>query len=77
MNTYRKTAIAVGMLFIVCTVASILGPSLVISINSPDYLNQLAGNPDQIITAALLEFLWAAAGAATPSGQSSRNRETG
>ncbi len=26
MNTYRKTAIIVGILFIVCTVASILEP---------------------------------------------------
>ena len=68
MNTYRKTAITVGILFIVCTVASILGPSLAISINSPDYLNQLAGNPDQIITAALLEFIWAAAGAGIAIG---------
>jgi hypothetical protein len=41
MNTYRKTAITIGILFIVCTIASILGPSLAISVNSPDYLNQL------------------------------------
>lgn len=68
MNTYRKTAITAGTLFIVCTVASILGPSLAISANSPDYLNQLAGNPDQIITAALLEFIWAAAGAGIAIG---------
>ena len=68
MNTYRKTAITVGILFIVCTVTSILGPSLAISINSPDYLNQLAGNPDQIIIAALLEFIWAAAGAGIAIG---------
>jgi hypothetical protein len=68
MNTYRKTAITVGTLFIVCTVASILGPSLAISANSPDYLNQLAGNPDQIILAALLEFIWAAAGAGIAIG---------
>ena len=68
MNTYRKTAITVGALFIVCTVASILGPTLAISANSPDYLNQLAGNPDQIITAALLEFIWAAAGAGIAIG---------
>jgi tetratricopeptide (TPR) repeat protein len=40
----------VGILFIVCTVASILGHSLAFSVNSPDYLNQLAGNPNQIIT---------------------------
>lgn len=68
MNTYRKTAITVGALFIVCTVASILGPTLAISANSPNYLNQLAGNPNQIITAALLEFIWAAAGAGIAIG---------
>ena len=68
MNTYRKTAITVGTLFIVCTVASILGPTMAISANSPDYLNQLAGNPDQIIIAALLEFIWAAAGAGIAIG---------
>ena len=68
MNTYRKTAITVGTLFIICTVASILGPTLAISANSPDYLNQLAGNSDQIILAALLEFIWAAAGAGIAIG---------
>lgn len=68
MYTYRKTAITVGTLFIVCTVASILGPTLAISINSPDYLNQLAGNSDQIILAALLEFIWAATGAGIAIG---------
>jgi hypothetical protein len=68
MNTYRKTAITAGTLFIVCTIASILGPTLAISVNSPDYLNQLAGNSNQIITAALLEFIWAAAGAGIAIG---------
>jgi hypothetical protein len=32
-------------------------------IHAPDYLNQLAGHPNQIILAALLEFIWAATGA--------------
>jgi hypothetical protein len=69
MNTYRKTAITVGILFIACTVASILGPSLVSSILiNPDYLNQLAGNPNQTIIAALLEFIWAATGAGIAIG---------
>jgi len=68
MNTYRKTAITVGILFIACTVTSILGPSLASSINTPDYLNQLAGNPNQIILAALLEFIWAATGAGIAIG---------
>jgi len=43
-------------------------PSLAISTNSPDYLNQLAGNRDLIILAALLEFIWAAAGAGIAIG---------
>jgi hypothetical protein len=68
MNTYRKTAITVGILFIVCTVASILGPSLAGSTNTPDYLNQLAGHSNQTILAALLEFIWAAAGAGIAIG---------
>jgi hypothetical protein len=68
MNTYRKTAITVGILFVVCTIASILGPSLAISVNSPNYLDQLAGNSNQIIAAALLEFIWAAAGAGIAIG---------
>ncbi len=68
MNTYRKTAIIVGILFIACTVASILGPSLAGSINAPDYLNQLAADPNQIIIAALLEFIWAATGAGIAIG---------
>ena len=41
MNTYRKTAIIVGILFIVCTVASILSLPFAGSIlECPDYLNQ-------------------------------------
>lgn len=69
MNTYRKTAITVGILLLACTVASILGPSLVSSIlNNPDYLNQLAGNPNQTIIAALMEFIWAATGAGIAIG---------
>lgn len=68
MNTYRKTAITVGILFIACSVAAILGPSLASATHAPDYLDQLAGNPNQIITAALLEFIWAATGAGIAIG---------
>ncbi len=42
MNTYRKTAITVGILFIVGTVPVSWAVSLAISISAPDYLNQLA-----------------------------------
>ena len=69
MNSYRKNAIVVGILFIACTVTSILGGSLASSIlNTPDYLNQLAGNPNQTTIAALLEFIWAATGAGIAIG---------
>ena len=68
MTTYRKTTITVGILFIICTIASILGPSLAIAANSPDYLTQLAGSPNQIIAAALIEFIWAATGAGIAIG---------
>ncbi|APV43615.1 hypothetical protein Dform_00252 [Dehalogenimonas formicexedens] len=64
MNTYRKTAITAGILFILCTATSIIGPSLVNSVlSAPDYLNQLAGIPGQTTAAAIIEFLWAATGA--------------
>ncbi len=68
MNTYRKTAITVGLLFIACTAASIVGPTLAGATNSPDYLVQLAGDPNRIIGAALLEFIWAATGAGIAIG---------
>ena len=68
MNTYRKTAIIVGILFIVCTVASILGPSLAIRVIPRIISIELAGNPDQMITGALIEFIWAAAGAGIAIG---------
>ena len=69
MNTYRKNAVVVGLLFIACTVTSIVGLSLAGSIlDSPDYLNQLAGNSNQITIAALLGFIMAATGAGIAIG---------
>jgi hypothetical protein len=54
MNTNRKTAIIVGVLFIIGTVAGILsvvfyGPIL----NGPDYLIKVSANENQIIIGAL------------------------
>jgi len=54
MNTNRKTAIIVGVLFIIGTVAGILsaiitGPIL----NGPDYLTKINTNENQIIIGAL------------------------
>jgi hypothetical protein len=69
MNTYRKNAMVVGILFIACTAASIAGPLLAGSnLNALDYLNQLAGHPNQTIFAVLLEFIWAATGAGIAIG---------
>jgi hypothetical protein len=69
MNNYRKTAIIVGLLFIICTAASILGGSLSNPIlDAGDYLNKLAVNNNQILFGALIEFIWAAAGAGIAIG---------
>jgi hypothetical protein len=61
MNTYRKTAIIVGILFLVCSAASLLsypftGPIL----ESQNYLAKLFDNKNLVITGALIEFIWAA-----------------
>jgi hypothetical protein len=54
MNTNRKTAIVVGVLYIIGTVAGILsvvlyGPIL----NNPDYLSKVSANENQIVLGAL------------------------
>jgi hypothetical protein len=54
MNSNRKTAIMVGVLYITGTVAGIL--SLVLTgpiLESPDYLLQVSMNPNQIVIGAL------------------------
>ena len=58
MNTYRKNAIIVGVLFIIATVAGILsavfsGPVL----DDPDYLINVSANSNQVIIGALLELI--------------------
>ena len=61
MNTYRKTAIIVGVLFIVATVAGILSGVFGPNLNAQNYLADLASNESKVITGALLEFLMAIA----------------
>jgi hypothetical protein len=64
MNTYRKTAIITGVLFIIATAASLLGNALTGSIvSAPDYLVQIAANKNLVVVGALLAFI-AAAGSA-------------
>ena len=61
---YRRTAIVVGVLLIVCTVASILSVAPLGSmLDSPVDLTRLAANDDRVVLAALIEFVAAATGA--------------
>ena len=54
MNTYRKTAIIVGVLYIIGTVAGILSKVFSTPIlNDPDFLNKVSANENQIIMGAL------------------------
>ena len=61
MDPYRKNAIAVGILFLACTAATLLsyafsGPYL----KEQDTLASLAEHSGSVITGALMEFIWAA-----------------
>ena len=53
--TYRKTAIAVGILYVIATAASLLSTTLTsAAMNAPDYLTRIAAHSDQMIAVALL-----------------------
>ena len=53
--TYRKTAIAVGVLFVIATAASLLSTALTSgALDAPDYLARIASQADQVIAGALL-----------------------
>lgn len=63
MDTRRRTAAVVGVLFIVATVASILGSvTLGSAVDEPDYLTTLSGDGGRITLAVML-FLIAATSA--------------
>lgn len=65
MNTYRKTAILVGVLFIIATAACSFSIFLTDPIlNAPDYLTKVSANASHIILAALLMLIDAIAVAA-------------
>ena len=62
MNTHRKTAIIVGVLFIIATVAYSIGVYLIESlIDDPDYLINVSENETQVIIGALLVLIDAVA----------------
>ena len=61
MNTYRKTAIIVGVLLIACTAATILSLMLLNPVlDDPAYLTKVAENETRAIVGAILEVIWAA-----------------
>ena len=58
MNTYRKNAISVGVLFIIATVLGVLGRSFYQPIlDAPDYLIKISANENQVIIGGLLALL--------------------
>jgi len=62
MDSNRKIAIIVGLLFIIGTVAGILSVGFLGSIlDAPDYLIEVSANENQVKIGALLEFTMAAA----------------
>jgi hypothetical protein len=61
MNSTRKTAITVGILFLIATIILIIGGVFSLSIYETDYLTAVSANENQIILGALLEMMAAAA----------------
>jgi hypothetical protein len=58
MDSSRKTAIIVGALFIIATVASMLGNFILDPIlDDPDYLINVSENENQVIIGALIAFI--------------------
>jgi len=54
-HTYRRTAIAVGVLYIIATAASLLSTALTSgAMDAPDYLTRVAAQGDRIVAGALL-----------------------
>lgn len=63
MVTYRGNAIAAGVLFILCSAASILSIApLGAALSAPVDFARLAANDGRVVMTALLELVWAATG---------------
>jgi hypothetical protein len=64
MNSNKKMAIIVGVLFITATVAAIVSGAFLLPIlEAPDYLAKVSANETQVMIGALFYFIMAAAGA--------------
>jgi hypothetical protein len=57
MNNYRKTAIIVGVLYIIGTVSGILSMASSGPVRAATYLSSIAAHPNQIVIAALFVLL--------------------
>jgi hypothetical protein len=66
MNNYRKTAISVGVLYIIGTVSGILSMASSGPLREAAYLGSIAVNPNQIVAAALFVLLMGLALALVP-----------
>jgi hypothetical protein len=61
--SYRGNAIAVGVLFILCSAAAILSiVPLGAAVTAPVDMAKLAANGDRVVWTALIEFVWAITG---------------
>jgi hypothetical protein len=68
MNSNRKTASIVGVLYIIGTVAGVLSvPVMGGILGAPDYLNLVASNPSQVALGALLMLVMGLALAMVPA----------
>ena len=64
MPSYRRNAIAVGVLLIACSAATILSlVPLGSMLDAPVDLARLAANDNRVVLTALIEFVWAATAA--------------
>jgi hypothetical protein len=66
MNNYRKTAVIVGVLYIIGTVSGILSMAFSGPLREAAYLGSIAVNPNQIVVAALFVLLMGLALALVP-----------
>jgi len=61
LDSNRKTAIIVGILFLIATVIIIIGGIFSLSIYESDYLTAVSANENQVVLGALLEIIATAA----------------
>ncbi len=67
MDSYRKTAIIVGVLFIIATVAPLLSfPFSGFILDDPDYLINVSANATQVKIGTIFELIMAVAVAGIP-----------